>query len=797
MLWRKMLRDIRANAGSYLACLILVIIGLIAFTSFSIARDNLRLSKESFYQEQNFADGFIELVAMNENSLSRVHRVEGIQQVTGRLVRDVQVYDPDHDEKSVYLRLVSLDLRENNRLNDFLLLEGSPLQTKELSGWIDQAFFDANSMELDRKIDIIAGGRVREMNIAGVGISPEFVYPLRTEFEIYHNPEQFGIVFLPIEIMWQLFPDMDKAVNNVVFALNEGADFHQVKDALEVELDRYGVLEIYSREDQTSHFVLREEIEVISTMATFFPVMILFIAGFIIYIVLKRLVQQQRGQIGIMKAFGYTKREILLHYLSYSLFLALVGGTIGGLLGMWLATPLSMMLYEFFYLPEIYEGFSLSYLILGILICLAVLGFAGYNGCKTVLKLEPAEAMRPPAPVSMKKNVLEKVPAFTGMLTIQGKMALRNLTRSRSRTAFIFLGIMISCAMVAFTWALASETMPEFMFYQYEEVQSYDAKINLQKPLSRKLAQQEVERFPGVARVEPMMEVPAKLIHRWHEENVLILGLPPGARLYNILDTDGNRIEPSNDGLILSERLAENLGVTVGSTIEIESLYFRDIDDKKDVPVVGVIPQYIGMNAYMGLDGLETLLEQGKFTTSFLTLFTGNQEDVRESIQAMRNHFQESEVVAGVDSREELIRLMLEYWELSGWIIFLYVLIGIIFSFAIIYVSSLIILSERSRELASMRVLGMSSAEVLSVITFEQWFLSFFAVIAGAPLGWFILNAFAGEWSTDMYTMPAKMSAESFLSGILLTLLSIWIAQRFAMRKIKRLNLVEVLKTKE
>lgn len=793
---RKMLRDMRANAGSYLACLALVVIGVVAFLSFSIARDNMVLSKEAFYREENFADGFAELAAMPEHRLRKIRRMAGIRQASGRLIRDVQVHDPER-EASVYLRLVSLDLEETDRLNDVRLLEGEPLSDKELRCWVDRQFFEANQLEVGRELEIIAGGKTRELIVSGVGICPEFVYPLRTESEIYVNPEQFGVAFLPDKIMWSLFPEMDRAFNSLAFSLEDGAEFQDIKEELEIELERYGVMEVYPREDQTSHFILSEEIEVIGTLATFFPVLILSIAAFIIYIVLKRLVEQQRGQIGILKAFGYSSREILLHYFSYSLTLALVGGAAGGLIGMWLAGPLTELLYEFFHLPEIYAGFSVKHLLLSVGICLAVLGFGGYHGCKAVLKLEPAEAMRPAAPISARKIFLEKIPFFTAMLTIQGKMAIRNLSRSRSRTAFVFLGIAVSCAMVAFTWALATEAMPKFMFYPYREVMVYDARINLESPRPRRSGREELERLPEVARAEPLAEIPVKLIHRWKEENVALLGLLPDSRLYNILDADGNRIAPSDDGLILSERLAENLGAAPGSTLELESILLRDPDRTVKVAVAAVVPQYIGMNAYMGIAGLEDLLRRGEAATSFLVEAAPGPETVRDRAAALRERYRESDFVAGVDEREDLVALMEEQWETAGWVINLYVLIGVIFSFSIIYVSSLIVLCERNRELASLRVLGMTSREVFSVITFEQWFLAFFAVIAGLPLARLIINAFARQWSTDMYTMPAEMSGGSWLAGIAMTAISIWAAQRFTLRKIKRLKIVEALKTGE
>lgn len=796
MLWRKMIRDIKGNAGSYLACLVLIVLGMLAFLTFAIARDNMTLAKEVFYEEQNFADGFVELAGIPQHRLTRVKRIEGVRQVTGRLKRDVQVYDPGREE-SVYLRLVSLDLEEQERLNNLMLLEGEPLVDRRMRVWIDRQFFDANNLELNQTLPVIVEGRVRNLEIAGFGISPEFVYPLRTERDIYNDPELFGIAFLPQTTMWRLFPGMDHVLNNIVFSMEPGTEFNELKARLETVLDRYGVIEVYSREDQSSHFILSEEINVITTLATFFPVLILSVAAFIIYIVLKRLVEQQRGQIGILKAFGYSRREIMIHYFSYSLVLAVTGGLAGGLLGMWLANPMTEMLYQFFHLPEIYEGFSLRYLGQSILLCLTVMGFAGYHGCKAALKLTPAQAMLPPAPIAGKKTFLEKVPGFTGMLTMQGRMAIRNLSRSRSRTAFVFFGIMISCAMVCFTWALGKETMPKFMFHPYREVQVYDARITLERPVNPKRARREVERFPELAMVEPIAEIPVTLSHRWKEENVLLMGLPKDGRLYNILDDKGNRVEPSVEGLILSERLADNLGVGVGETIDLESIFLRDSDDVLEVSVVAVVPQYIGMNAYMEISALGLLLRQGQMATSLLCEVAGTEEERRETVTALRNHFRESDLVAGVDSRWHLLDMMQEYWELAGWIIYIYILIGVIFCFAIIYISSVITLSERQRELASMRVLGMSSSEVLSVITFEQWFLSFFAVIAGAPLGRLILESFAENWSTDMYAMPAEMSLQSLLAGAVITLASIWAAQQFARRKIRRLCLVEVLKARE
>ncbi len=797
MLWKKMIREILSNKGSYLACLILILIGLVVFTAFSILRDNLSMAQETFYRDQNFAHGFVELESMPLRNAARLSQIDGIKNINARIVKEVQLYETLREE-SIYLKLIAMDLEEPRRVNEMLLLQGEELSAGELKVWVDNQFFAANHLELFQELQIIAGGTLKKLTLAGVGMSPEFTYPLRDQKELYPNPEQFGIAFFSLEDMTTLFPETRGTTNNLVFTLEPGADFERVKNNLEPRLEQYGLKTIYPREDQISHLILSEEITQIGNMSRVLPLLFLLIAGIILYIMLKRLVEQQRGQIGILKAFGYTNTEVLIHYLSYALVLGSVGGLAGGTLGILLAAPLTGFLLEFFNVPLVHDGFFLYYLLLGFFLAVGVSLFSGYHGCKNALKLKPAEAMRPEAPPLARITLLERVNFFWEMLTIQGKMAARNLSRSRSRTLFLFIGIMISCAVVAMTWSFI-DLIDKMVFYQYEEVETYDAQMTLTAPANRKMVERELLRFPEVSRTEPLLEVPVTLSQRWLQENVLLLGLTEQGRLYNILDAEGNRITPSTKGLILSERLADKLQGSAGTILELDSPLLLNEGPTQEIPVAGIIPQYLGMNAYMEITGLEEILEQGRLTSSVLINFNNfnNEENGFYGVSVLRERYRESDIVSGIDAREERLRMTRELMEAFGSAIYIYVFIGVIICFAIIYSSSFITLSERSRELASMMVLGMSPREVFSVITFEQWFISVFAMIAGLPLASLMQWGFSQEMSTDLYSIPADIPPDSFFMGLLITSLSIWLAQRFALRKIERLSLIDVLKTRE
>lgn len=792
MLWKKMLRDIWQNKGSYAACLVVAVVGLLTFTSFSILQNNMEISQETLYNEQRFADAFAYVESMPRGRVQDLEKVEGVERAQGRLTRQVRLFDPDRDE-SVFLELVGMDFAEPLLLNDVLVLEGNHIEPGHLEVLVDNQFFAANRLDLRDELPIVAAGRVQTLTVNGTGMSPEFVYPLRTETEIYPDPETFGIVYISLEDMYRIFPEEQGQVDDLVFTLEAGAKFEDVRHRLEPALERYGLITAYPREEQVSHFILREEIEQIERMATALPLIFLGVAAIILYIMLMRIVEQQRGQIGILKAFGYTDGEVMIHYLSYALLIGTVAGILGTGSGIIAATPLTTFMLEFFNLIPVYEGFSLAYMLSGLAMSLGVFLFAGYQGCKGVLRLNPVEAMRPPTPGAVRRTLAERWGFFWNMLTIQGQMAVRNVSRNRRRSAFMFVGIMLSSALVVMVWSL-NDMMDVFLFRQYQQVETYDARITLSRPAHRQPVLRELESRPEVVRAEPLAEVPVTLSHRWHSKDVLALGIDPQGGYYNIIDDQDRRIPPPEQGVILSQRLADILDVRPGSAVEIESPYLPP-GETRSVRVVDTVPQYLGMHAYLSLPALDHLLDQGKLATSVLVGL--DHRAGSNLVPELRDHFQESPMVAGVDGRWERIEQSEELLEAMGGLIYLYLLLGMVIGFAIIYSSSFIILSERSRELASMQVLGMTPEEVFSVITFEQWFLGLGAMAMGIPLAALIQLSFAEAMSTDLYAIPSHLSREAIPLGLALTAAAIWIAQRFALRKVRQLSLVEVLKSRE
>ena len=349
-------------------------------------------------------------------------------------------------------------------------------------------------------------------------------------------------------------------------------------------------------------------------------------------------------------------------------------------------------------MPDLSAKFSPLYFFLGIILSLVFSLLAGYQGCKNILKLEPAQALRPPAPPGGGKIWLEKISAFWNMLTVQGMMAVRNLSRNKGRSIFIFIGIMFCFAMSGYTWSM-NDLIQKMLYDQYEKVEVYDVKLTLNNPMDERQVARELAAFTGVSNVEALAEIPVTLKKNWLEKDVSLLGIPADSQLYNILDKNGRIIQPPKEGILLSERLASLLEADIGTELSLDTPLIQDWDAKK-IEVVGIIPQYVGINAYMELNSLQHFLGQGALATSFMI----NIEEDR--IQPLQEKYRQSTAVAASEAKEQKLNKLQEMMASYGSMIYLLALIAVIIGFAIIYSSSSITLSERSRELASMMVLG-------------------------------------------------------------------------------------------
>jgi len=786
MLKRKIVRDIRENKMAYIACTVVIVIGLVAYTSMSIAKDNLFMAREEFYEQFHFADIFARVKAMPYSRINELLDIQGIELVHGRLVKDVRVFMPEQD-KNIYLRMISLDADTSHSLNQVQLLKGSFPEKDERSILLGDKFFEAHHLTLNDSITVIIEGKKEELKISGTGQSPEYIYALKDAQAIAPDPEAFEVAYMSYESMERLF-NQPGMVNDISFTLKQGFEFKDVEILLKNKLEKYGLESLVERKDQISHAMLDQELMQLENMTKSVPILFLGIAAIILYIMLKRLVESQRGQIGTLKAFGYRTKEIMWHYLSYGLAIGLAGGILGGLLGTALSIIMTRVYQTFFSLPNLEGRFSLKYLLFGIVLSVVFCMIAAYQGTKGILKLQPADAMRPSVPVFNKKVWLEKIPGFWAAFTVQGRMAVRNVIRNKGRSFFIFIGIVFTFSMMAAMWSMDS-MIDVMVMEQFTKVQKQDVKITFTKPMRSDNIMREIYLQKGVHWAEPMIEVPITLKYLNRKKDVILLSSIENSRLYNLLDKDGNKIPMPEDGMLISELIARQLNVRVGDRVQVESIWAKD--SPAYTYIAGIVPQYIGANVYMGQNALYEMLRQKGFATSVLISMADNY------IPDLKEKYNTAQFIRSIDERQQSIREYEELLEMSTFVIWVMAAMAVITGFAIVYNTGIITLAERQRELASLRVLGMYPKEVLEVISVEQWFLGVLGIIAGIPMAFAMNKGLAVSMSSDLFSIPGITSTEALIQAFFGTIFAIWLAQKWVFRKVKQLDLVEVLKERD
>ncbi|HHY73773.1 MAG TPA: FtsX-like permease family protein [Bacillus bacterium] len=786
MLWRKMFGDIFENKFAYFACAVVIAIGLMAYTSMSIAKDGLFYAKDQFYQDYHFADGFAKVKAIPYTRAKTLEEISGINKVEGRLIKDVRVLMPDTKE-NVYLRLISLHRADGNKLNGIKLEKGTFPEEKRQQILVADKFYEAHGLQLGEKVNVIIEGKQVELSISGTGQSPEYIYALKELQSIAADPKTFEVAYMPYEDMEQLF-NQKGLVNDISFTLRPEVNFVDVEQRVKSALEKYELESLCSAKDQLSNAMLTEELKQMERMASSLPVIFLVIAAIILYIMLKRLVESQRGQIGTLKAFGYRNLEILLHYMWYGVFIGVFGGLLGGLLGIWVSKYFLEIYQMYFSLPNLEAHTSLKYFYLGIIMAALFSAAASFQGVKSVIRLQPAEAMHPVVPTFVKKTKLEEIHWFWRMFNVQGRMAIRNLLRNKSRSFFTFIGIVFTFAMMASFFSFYS--MAEVMIMdQFTKVQKQDVKWTFAKPMPRSDVIRELQHVTGMKHVEPLLEVPVSLRFLNHKKDVVALGITADSTLYNVFDKQGNRLELPKSGMMVSEQIADKLGVKVGDVLQMESMYAKD--EKLNITVEKIIPQYLGANVYLNQDVLLALLKQGEMMTSALMAID------EKAIPDLKERYRSSKYVSTIEVRQEMIDKYTEMMAASSSAMWIMALISIITGFAIVYNSSIISLAERKRELASLRVMGMTPKEVMGVVSVEQWFLGFVGMIAGIPLAFSFCKLMSTSMSSDLYTIPAVINSDAIIQALIGTIVAIAISLLAVSRKVKQLDLVAVLKERE
>jgi putative ABC transport system permease protein len=782
---RKLLRDLLAMKGQAFAIAMVVGAGVSMYVMYLSNFASLQRTRAAYYSQHRFADVFVSLKRAPERIAAEIAELPGVSAIETRVVANVTLDLEQLDEPATG-RLVSIPADRRPRVNDLFLRRGRWIEAGRRDEVLaSEGFADAHGLNPGDRVPAVINGRLRRLTIVGIALSPEFIYSIRPG-ELVPDDRRFGIFWMDRQALGAAF-DMEGGFNDVVLRLAPGTSSEETIARLDRLLEPYGGLGAIPRALQLSHWTVENELAQLQSFGFMLPLVFLMVAAFILNVALTRALALQRAQIAALKALGYTNLAIGWHYLKWALVIGVVGVLIGIAAGAWLGQLIIGLYNQFFRFPELHFSVPLSVVLGAAALTLGAAGAGAFSAVRRAVRVPPAEAMRPEAPARYRQSILE-TSWIARHLGTTGRMVLRNITRHPLRAAASIFGVGFAVAilMVGFVFNDAIERLIETQFWVAER---QDVTINFVEPRTgaTRLA---LARLPGVVAVEPQRSVAVRVRAGFRERFVSLTGVPPDARLRRIVDQQGHAVRMPAGGVVVSKMLGEVLGVRPGDQVRLEVL--EGVRPVADVTVAGLVDDTMGLSMYMELDAVHRLMREGDVLSGAVLLIDSSRE------AALSSELKRLPVVAGAGFKRAVLQSFRETMAAN---MNLSIAINLIFAgviaFGVVYNAARVSLSERSHELASLRVLGFTRAEISMILLGELAALTLVSLPVGAMFGYGLAALIVQTVQSEVYRFPLFVSRQAIAWSFLGIIAAAAISGLLVRRRLDRLDLIGVLKVRE
>jgi putative ABC transport system permease protein len=782
---RKLLRDLRRLKGQATAVTLVMACGLAMLIMARSLISSLETASADYYQTNRFAEIFVALKRAPNDVAARIAALPGVATVETNIAVQVTLDLPGLDEPASGL-VRSVPDHGEAQLNRLFLRRGrwlSPGARGEVL--VGEAFAVANRLQPGDRLTLLLNGRRQEFAIAGIVLSPEYVFESRPGAALPDN-RTYGIFWMPykeVATAWDLYG----AFNFVSVTLEPGAGREPVIAALDALLLPYGGLGAYGRKDHPSHIRVTDEIRVLAILSIGFPAVFLSVAAFMTNSVLTRLLALQREQIAILKAFGFTNRQIVTHYLKFAAVIVGGGTTLGALGGIALGTRLVDMYTLFFRFPELSFRLDRTALFVAFAVGLGAVVAGVFHAVRRAARLPPAEAMRPEPPTHYRASLLERW-GLGRLFSHSFRIAVRNIERRPVQALFTVAGLALATALLILPNTFKAG-IAEVLDFQWDVVQRQDLNLGFAEPSGLRI-QHELAQLPGVVHVEPARNAAVRIHFNGRDRQIGLRSLEPDGTHSRAVDHHGREILPPEEGLIISAKLAEVLGARPGDLLVVEALEGRR--PVRAVPLVALAEDFTGIAAYMDRRAINRFLGEGDVITgASITLDRAQRADFLRALKEIPR-------VSWIAIKETMRQSFRETTAQSmGLIQTIYLTFAVIVAFGVIYNNARISLAERARELATLRVIGLTQREVGAIIVIELTILALLALPLGLFLGTGLAAGIIQSVNTETVRLPLVFTAYTYTFAVIVVLIASAFSAWVVLRQLKRLDLIAALKAPE
>jgi len=781
----KLFRDLRRLWAQVLA-IALVIAGGVATLILAVgSHRSLDETRAAYYERYRFADVFAVVSRAPKTVVDQILEIPGVATAEARISKLALLDIPNYLEPAS-AQVISLpDVGEPKLNRLYMRLGRTPEPGRSDEVVVNDTFAKAHGFVIGSRFSAILNGRKRELVIVGTALSPEFIYTVGPG-DLMPDDRRFAIIWMSEKALAGAY-NLEGAFSSVTVKLLRGASERETIVRLDALLDKYGGRASYGRKDQTSHAWIDHELDMLSNMSRTLTPIFLLVSAFLVNLTLTRLVALEREQIGLLKAVGYANRAIVAHYVKFVFAIVALGVLIGSIVGTWLGVFVTQFFGDFFHFPFLVFAKSPDLYVIAAALSLTAAVLGASRALRDVVKLAPAVAMQPPAPPRFRKLLPGRF-GVEKMLSQPVVMTLRNVTRHPVRAAFTVLGMAAATAILIVS-IFVYDTMESLIDVTYFMADRQDATVSLVEKRQQDVVRQ-MARLPGVFVAEPYREVPVRIRNGSVERRIVVSGRLRGADLNRIIDIVLQPVVLPESGLAISSILAQILGVKAGDSVDIDLL--EGARRTVTVPIAALVEDYFGIRGMMDAEALARLMRESPTVTSVSLSFDQNQREAfYAAIKAMPT-------VSGLGlQRVSLANFRQSIALLITTMASIYTALATVIAFGLVYNSARISLSERARELASLRVLGFTRREVLWILLLELAALTIAAQPPGWAMGyglaWIMQTKLAGE------LMRVRLVVESqtylFASAIVIT--AAIFSALVVRQRVNQLDLVAVLKTRD
>lgn len=767
------------NKASFLGAVFIIAIGIFIYVAMMDTLRNLRDQVDSYYQTNVMADIFAQVSGISETELARLEEIPGIAKASGKMAEDVRLLGAGQ-EGIVTVHLLSYDAEDAvNRMNLSV-----PLTDRE-GLYLGSKMAAVYGYETREPLKLLWDGRAVDFVFSGVCNGPDYIYSFPPGGSMIPDGDVYDIACIDKGRMEELTGRRD-SLNELGFILTPGYAYEDVRYPLQEQLQPYGVTALSARERQASYNMVNNEITQLVSIGQALPGLFMSISIFMLYVVLKKMIDRDQSLIGTMKAFGMTDRELMGAYLVEGVLVGVGGALLGGLPAMPFGRYMFTIFADFFDLPETVYRNYLNNQVMGLVIAVGTGVTAVFLGVREILSIVPAQAMRAKSP-----TVAWNLPLPRGLARRLGtleKMGCRSIARNPFRGFLIVLAVAFPFAMLSVL--LSYNGVADQMFFdQFEKIQRYDLQLSLDRYVSPQRAVQSGAFLPGVEAAEAACTTYGELIHENQSEFVMISGLQRDSEMWKIMDIGGTYYKPPQRGLILNARIANKLHVEAGDRVEVlcPGMTVADVY----LPVTAVIAESLGNGCYMSLESFAQVFQtEAPANTVLLKAQPGMLEPLKQKITGTSQVTWLVDTEKIVDSYRAMMGTM---FAMMGMFSFMAVSSGGI----LIYNISMINIRERVTEFGTLMILGESNREITRLILFEQMTYFVLGILLGIPGSRWIKWLLEHMVDSDSYTIEMTIGMGAYVAAFAICLGIALLACVAEARFVANINLTEIMKERE